>query len=118
MQNRISIILLIISAVGILFLFFLSQNLAVKETQINNISNKDLGDKVLIKGKIKEIAYNQNSITILLENQNSSKIEIIMFTNKILNLKQNQTIRIYGKVDSYKSQLQIIVDKITESKNP
>ena len=114
MQNQISIITLIISAIGILFLFVVSQNLEAKEISIDNISNQNLGEKVMIKGKIQEINYQKNSIELVLENQNKSKLEIIMFTDKILNLKQNQTVQIYGKVDSYKNKLQIIIDRITQ----
>jgi hypothetical protein len=112
MQNQIPLLLLASSIIGILFLFVISQNLEIKEIPLNKLSNQNLGEKILVKGKIQEISYQKSSIEIVLENQNKSNLEIIMFTDKILNLKQNQTVQIYGKLDSYRNKLQLIVDKI------
>jgi hypothetical protein len=60
-------------------------------------------------GKIKLVSYSENKITIELEN----KIEkLIIFDNKILNIKAGDEIYFIGKKDDYKNETQIIVDKI------
>ena len=88
-------IFFIISILGILILLTL--------TQIQ---------KPVAHGKIKSIQYSNNKISIILENNPK---EIIIFTNKLLNLKQEQEIIIYGKQAIYKNQEQIIADKIISS---
>ena len=69
-----------------------------------------LNSKPNIQGEISQIKYSNNKISIQIKNNNT---EIIIFTNKILPLKQNQKISIYGKQEIYKNQTQIIADKIT-----
>ena len=68
--------------------------------------------KPIIEGKIKSIQHGNNKITIYLENNNQ---EIIIFTNKILNLQPKQNIKIYGKQEIYKNKTQIIADKIIKT---
>jgi len=85
-------IFFILSLLGILTLLFL--------TQIQ---------KPISQGKIKQIKYSENKITIQLENQ---EIPIILFAEKPTKLKQNQQVLIYGKKETYKQQEQIIADKI------
>ena len=85
-------IFFILSLLGILTLLFL--------TQIN---------KPITQGKIKQIYYSENKITIQLENQETP---IILFTDQPLQLKQNQEVLIYGKQETYKGKQQIIADKI------
>lgn len=82
----------ILSIIGILILLFLTTT-----------------SKPIIQGTIKEIKYGNNKITIQLENHNQ---EIILFSNKILNLQAGQNISIQGKQEVYKNKTQIIADKI------
>jgi len=85
-------ILFILVILGILFLLILAKN-----------------QKPITQGKISSIAYKSNLITINLENNEQ---EIVLFTNKILDLKENQTIKVYGTQETYKNKKQIIADKI------
>jgi hypothetical protein len=86
-------IFLILSIMGILILLLISQNL----------------NQPALRGKISEIKYENNRISIKIEN---SEKEIILFTNKFLILKKSQEIIIYGKEQTYKNQTQIIAEKI------
>jgi len=91
MQKRY--LLLAISVLAIFILLIISQ------------SNK----KPILTGEIEKIKYSNNRIAILLKNNNT---EIILFTNKILNLKIKDKIEIYGRQEKYKNTTQIIADKI------
>jgi DNA/RNA endonuclease YhcR with UshA esterase domain len=62
-------------------------------------------------GKIKKIQYSTNKITITLT---TSQTPYIIFTNKILNIKEKDHIIITGQKSSYKNQPQIIINKITK----
>ena len=66
-------------------------------------------EKQTIQGKISEIKYGNNKISIYIEN---SSTEIIIFTNKILNLKKGDKISATGKQETYKNQIQFVADKI------
>jgi len=62
-----------------------------------------------ITGKIKQINYYSNSMSIYLYNNE----EYIVLFDKIFNLKENQTITCYGKTEIYQNKTQFIADKIT-----
>jgi len=103
----------IISLIGILLLIIVTE-LPAKPIQISEITKKDIGKKVKVQGKIKEIREQNQIIKIKLENSN---IEIIIFTKNFLSLKQDHEIVIEGKVDIYKNNIQIIADKISRVNN-
>ena len=102
-------ILFLISIIGIIFLLFLAQNLEPKQIDINKITKDNIEEKISTDITIQKIEYKSSSIIITPQNSN---ISIIIFTNKILNLKENQKIQVNGKIETYKGNLQIIADKI------
>jgi len=64
-----------------------------------------------LSGKIKTIKYSNNKITIILS---TSSVPNIIFTNKILNIKEKDIVKITGKTSTYKNQEQIIINKISK----
>lgn len=86
-------ILFLLSIIGILFLLIL-----MKTTE-----------KPITTGKIEKINPQKNKISIFLKN---NPPEIVLFTDKVVELKQEQEIEIYGRQEKYKNKLQIIADKI------
>jgi hypothetical protein len=92
-EKNIIKIILALSIIGIFLLFFILEN-----------SNFDK-----LEGKIEKINFYDSSTTIYLEN---STIEIVLFTNKLLNLKKGNIIQVEGKFDKYQNKTQLICDKI------
>ena len=88
-------ILFIASILAILFLLFLTTN-----------------QKPVAHGKISEIIYSNNKISIYLNN----KTEIIVFANKILPLKKGDSIEVFGTRKNLMNKSQIIADKIVLKK--
>lgn len=102
----------ILSLTSILILIFISQTIPLKNfspEDLQNISTKNKEKKISTIGEIQKIDYYQNRISFYLKN---SKTEFVIFTDKILNLKQDDSVYIEGKIDFYKNSPQIIVDKI------
>lgn len=65
----------------------------------------------MIQGEVFNIkSYKESKFQIISIKDNTGKIDIT--TNKILNLINNQTIIVIGKVTQYKEGLQIQADKI------
>jgi len=86
-------IFLLLSLILILILLFISSSINLET----------------MKGKIKSVLYESNRIVIQLEN---NKTKIIIFTSKILNLKQGQDISVLGCQEIWKNQTQFVADKI------
>ena len=61
------------------------------------------------KGEISSITYSSSKTTISLKDRPE---KLIIFENKILNLKEGDKIYFIGKEETYRNEKQIIVDKI------
>jgi len=104
-------ICLIISLTGIFLLLSLSNLLEPKLITIKEINNQLINKKIRVQGEIINIkTYEDSDFEVISIKDNTGKIDITI--DKILNLKNNQTITITGRVTQYKEFLQIQTDKI------
>jgi uncharacterized protein YdeI (BOF family) len=112
-MKKIQILLLLLSILSLLFLFIFY--FLVKESQKTNIEdlkNKLPGEKVFFSGKIENIYEKDRSILIKIQNL-SLPLIILKDPYENLNFEKNSTIQVYGKIQSYQNQTQILVEKIT-----
>lgn len=94
----------IISVLGILILFLISN--LIQPKQVSNYQELKINELVKTQGKIISIkSYDEFSIIILDNN-------LTITCN--CKLQENSTIQVQGKVSEYKNQLQISTDKIQE----
>ncbi len=99
----------IISLIGILILLFIINNSQPKITEISSINQKHLNKQIKIIGQISEIKnYENNFITFKISDSTGKIIGICNCPN----IQENQTLKIIGKIQKYKYQLQIQVEKI------
>ena len=111
MKTHLLPLCLTISLIGIFILIFISINYQPKLTNIGNINNKLLNKQIKIQATISSIrSFEDSNFQIISVKDETGKIDIT--TNKILNLSNNQTIIIIGKITQYKDSLQIQADKI------
>jgi DNA/RNA endonuclease YhcR with UshA esterase domain len=102
---------LTISLIGIFLLLTLSNILEPKLINIEKINDRLINKKIKIQGEISNIkTYEDSNFQTISIRDNTGKIEVTI--DKILNLKNNQTIILIGKVTQYKEYLQIKADKI------
>ena len=102
---------LAISLIGIIILLILTNTLEPQLRNIEEITTKDLNKKIKIQGKIINIrSFEESNFQIISIKDSTGKIDIT--TNKILNLKNNQSIIVSGRVTDYKQYLQIEAEKI------
>ena len=62
-----------------------------------------------ITGKISSIKHSENKITLSLISQPDP---FVIFTNKILDISKGDRVSISGRMNGYRGEQQIIVDKI------
>ena len=101
----------VISLIGVFLLLILSNILEPRLISIEKINDKLIDKKVKVQGEIFNIkTYKDSDFQVISIKDKTGKIDITI--DKILNLKNNQTITIIGKVTQYKQYLQIQADKI------
>ena len=76
---------------------------------IENITEKNIDEKITTQIIVNKIYSKEGFAAINIKNSN---ISIIFFDTNKINITQNNTLEIQGKVSQYKNELEIIVDKI------
>ncbi len=100
-----------ISLIGILLLLFLSETLAPKLINIEDINNKLLNKKTKVQGQIFNIrTFEDSDFQIISIKDSTGKIDITL--DNPTNLANNQNITVIGTIKEYKQYLQIQADKI------
>lgn len=104
---------LIGSLLGLVLLFFLVNQVEIKEINIIDAYKKQVNEWVKVKGKIKWIReYDWFTLINLCSiNLNNSCIFILIYSTQ-LRLKPNQTIEVLGKIKLYKGRKEIQAERI------
>ena len=103
-------IALICSLVGLVALYFISGRIELKDYKSDFLNNKNVGDSVKLSGKITKITNGNNVVFIELSQQ--VPVSVVVFTEKDINLNENDFVEITGKVQEYNGKEEIIADKI------
>src|SRR4030042_2430114 len=97
---------LTISLIGIFLLLILSNILEPKLMGIDKINSQLIDKKIKIQGEISNIkTYEDSNFQVTSIKDATGKIDITM--DKILNLTNNQSIILIGRVTQYQEELQI-----------
>lgn len=107
MKMNKKFLFLFISVILLSLLVILSFIIKPPFISIENISAKNIGEKISTK-IITEKVLEKNDF-ILIKNSN---ISLVIFDSNKMNITQNNTLEIEGKVSSYKDGLEIVADKI------
>ena len=102
---------LIIALLGIFSLLLLSFFIDPKLTKINSINEDLINQKVKVQGDIISIKnYKESNFQVISLGDKTGKIDIT--ASPMINLTNNQTIIVIGKINEYEDYLQIQADKI------
>ena len=105
-------IALICSLVGLVILYFVSDNIEINERNIEKITMADKDEMVKVSGIITGV-INSEKVTIL-KIMKPEEIMVVMFKseNQTMPFKQGNEVEIIGKVDEYEGKMEIIASKV------
>jgi len=112
MQEKLLLkIALITSLVGILIIFFISDNIEISQSNIEKITLDNKDEMVKVKGRVSKV-IDTEKVTILNILQ-PSEITVVLFKqeNEASLIKENNEVEIIGKVDEYNGELEIIAQR-------
>lgn len=105
----------VLSLFGILLLIFLSSHLNPKEYSIINITKSKVGDYVAIKGQISEMKnFKESNFYILIIEDKTGKITGALNSDN-LSINESEDYTFIGKIERYKNETQINIEKITKN---
>ncbi len=98
---------LVCSILGIVFLYFLSENISFDEKQINQLKEDEF---VSVKGDVTRIYQNGNlSIVELLQ---ENKIDVVFFNPSYLDIRVGDRIEAIGKTKEYDGKIEIVAGEV------
>lgn len=102
---------LICSLIGILIILYITENTNIPNSNISNITNKDLETKVAIIGLVTSVKETPGLIILNVEDK-TGNITVIAFKEENITLEPGRIIEVEGKVVEYNKQLEIQADSI------
>ncbi|MCK4860251.1 MAG: hypothetical protein KAS87_06820 [Candidatus Omnitrophica bacterium] len=105
-------IALICSLLGLLTLYLTSNNIEIKEKNIEKITLENKDEFVKLKGIVSNV-IDTEKVTIM-EITQPQQITVVLFKNenKTIPIQQGNEVEIIGKVDEYEGRMEIIADRL------
>ena len=103
---------LICSLVGIVALYFISEDIEVGQKNIGKITLEDIDKNVKVKGVVKDLFENEKVMLITIEQPQDMTIVLFKSKNESIGINKGSSIEVIGKVDEYEGELEIIGNKV------
>ncbi len=103
-------IALICSLVGVCILFFISDNVDVKEKAISKIEMESIGEDIKLKGYISGITDLEK--VMFVEITQPEKITVVLFKKSNITLDKGDYVEILGEIDEYGGKMQVIGNRV------
>ena len=105
-------IALIVSLLGLLILYLISDNIDLKERNIEKITLDNKDEFVKLTGTVNKV-IDTEKVTIM-EIMQEQEITVVLFKdeNKTMPIQEGNEVEVIGKVDEYEGKLEIIADRL------
>ncbi|MBW2981895.1 hypothetical protein KY343_03390 [Candidatus Woesearchaeota archaeon] len=105
-------IALICSFLGLIGLYFVSENASVERINISNIDKVDLGDEVKIIGKIERVTNSDKVVFLKISEMKTESVSVILFKDRDIDLIEGSYVDIEGEIDEYNGKREIIANSV------
>ena len=102
----------IVFVVGMLLLIYASQQ-QTAVLKVSDIRASMLGNRISVRGIAKDVTSSSSlRMTLIDEADSSAALNVIMF-KPMENISEGERLIIYGEIDVYRGELEIVASKIT-----
>ena len=105
-------IALICSLLGLLILYLISNDIEIKEKNIEKITIDNKDEFVKLNGIVNNVIDTEK--VTLIKILQPQEITVVLFKNenKTMPIQQGNEVEVIGKVDEYKGKMEIIADRL------
>ena len=107
-ENMLKKLALICSVVGIIALFIISKYIEIDDFSSKSLTTKDIGKEIKLEGNILKIKDSEKIAIITLNNNKT----VVVFKDSDTHFYVGQTIKVYGNVEEFNGEPQIIAYEI------
>ena len=101
---------LIITLLGLSFLFVYTQNLDLEST--TDLENRIDSEKVAMRGTVKNLKVTDKAVFFELEGEKIVYTDVILFPDSSIYLREGDHVELTGQVEEYKGEKEVIAEKI------
>ncbi len=101
---------LIITLLGLSFLFVYAQNLDLEPTA--DLETSTASEKVAMKGTVKNLKVTDKAVFFELQGEKIVYTDVILFPDSSIYLREGDHVELTGQVEEYKGEKELIADKI------
>lgn len=105
-------IALISSVLGVFLLLIVQDNISLDPISPKEIEEKNSGEVVKIIGFISGISNKDNLMFLKISEKRIDEVDVMLFKDHDIHLKENQVVEIVGEVSEYKGKKEIIANKL------
>lgn len=99
---------LIVAILGVITLYFLSQNVTLKPTSVDKL---DRTNEVLLKGVISRISVTDQ--VMILELIQPEKVSVVIFKKDLLiDLEKGDVIEVKGRTEQFEGEQEVLADDV------
>ena len=104
-------IALIVSLIGLLILYIISDNITIEEKTLEKITLENKDEMVKVRGIVSRLTDTEK-VTIM-EITQPTEVTVVLFkgNNQTTPIKEGNEIEIIGKVDEYEGKMEIIAQR-------
>jgi len=110
--NTLLKISIICAIIGVSALYFISEQMEVKQVSINNLTDEEIGKEVKIIGRVERASNTDKVIFLEVGEQKIVTVSVVLFKDKDVALKEGDYVELIGTIEEYKGEYSIIANAV------
>ncbi len=106
-------IAIVCSVIGLIGLFFVSEQITVKEIDVGKITDSDVGKEVRVIGRVERVSDTEKVMFLEVGQEKVESVSVVLFKeDKGIRLKEGDYVELLGELDEYKGEYSIIANAV------
>ena len=110
-DNTLFMTALATSILGIILLFFITDEINLQE--VGSINHISIDQDITISGKVNRVTQTDKVAFLQIANEKVEQIDVVLFKPEYVMLKEGDYVEIEGSTDEYEGKSQIIGNQVT-----
>lgn len=105
-------IALLCAVLGIVALFFVSENMEYEEIKINKITGTDMGKEVRVIGEVESLYDDEKLMIIDVGQRKIETVSVVLFKDRDVKIKEGDIVELIGVLDEYGGEPSIVANAV------
>jgi len=104
---------LVCSIIGLMVLFFVSENIKIKEIDVGKITDSEVGKEIRVIGVVNRITDTEKVMFLEVGQEKVEDIDVILFKEEEkINIKKGDHVELLGEIEEYNEDYNILANAV------